>query len=100
LSLSTVQWWLQRFKQGNTSYEEAEGPGRPMIVIGDILSKFLAKYPFASVKVMSQHFGVGALTVKETRVREFGFKKYARRRVPYLLDGAQEKYRLSSTISC
>jgi hypothetical protein len=36
-----------------------------MTIIGDILRKFLAKYPSASAKIMSRHFGVSASTVKE-----------------------------------
>jgi transposase len=64
LSFSTVQRWLRRFKDGNTSCEDAERPGRPMVIIGDILRKFLARYLFASAKVMSRHFGVNPSTIR------------------------------------
>jgi transposase len=77
LSLSTVQRWLRRFKEGNTSCEDVERPGRPMVIIGDILRKFLARYPFASAKVMSRDFGVSPSSVKEVPSRELGFIKYA-----------------------
>jgi hypothetical protein len=40
--------WLCRFKEGSTSCEYTERPGRPMVVIGDTLPKFLGRYPFAS----------------------------------------------------
>jgi hypothetical protein len=43
----TVASTLQK---GNTSSEDAERPGGLMVVIGDILHKFLSKYTFASVK--------------------------------------------------
>jgi hypothetical protein len=56
-SLSTVQQRLQRFEEG------------------DPLCKFLAKCPFASVRVMSKHFGVSASTVKEILICELGFRK-------------------------
>jgi hypothetical protein len=48
-----------------------------MVIIGDILRTFLARYPFASVKVMSRHFGVGHSTVKEVLIRDLRFTKYA-----------------------
>jgi hypothetical protein len=69
-----------------------------MIIIGDILRKFLAKYLFASAKIMSRHFGVSASTVKEILIHELEFKKYARRWVPHFLDAAQRKSRQSSAI--
>jgi hypothetical protein len=50
LSFSTVQRWLRRFKEENTSCEDVEQPYRPMVIIGDILCKFFARYPFASAK--------------------------------------------------
>jgi transposase len=97
LSLSTVSWWSRRFKTRNTSCEDAEWPSRPMIIIGDILRKFLAKYPFDSAKIIPRHFGVSVSTVKENLVRELGFKKHTRRWVPYFPDTDPKNYlRLSS----
>jgi hypothetical protein len=85
LCLSTVQWRLRRFKEGNTSYEETERFGIPMIAIGDILRKFLAKHLFGSAKNMS-HSGVSAWTVKEILTRKLEFKEPFRRWIPHLLD--------------
>jgi hypothetical protein len=50
-----------------------------MVIIGDILRKFLVRYPFASAKVVSRDFGMRFSTVKEVLIREPGFSKYARR---------------------
>jgi hypothetical protein len=47
-----------------------------MIIIGNILRKFLAKYPSDSAEMMLQHFGVSASTAKEIMIRELRFKKY------------------------
>jgi hypothetical protein len=47
-----------------------------MVIIGDILRKFLAKYPFAFAKVMSRHFGVSRSMAKEITSRELGFRKW------------------------
>jgi hypothetical protein len=52
--LSTVQRWLRRFTEGNTSYDDPESLGRPMVVIGDILGKFHPKHPFAFGRIMSR----------------------------------------------
>jgi transposase len=98
LSHSTVQKWLRRFKEGNTLCEDAERSGRPMIIIGDILSKFVARYPFASAKVISRYFRVSPSTVNKVLSRELGFRKYARGWVPHLLDGGQKNHRSASTI--
>jgi hypothetical protein len=73
LSLSTVQRWHRRFNEGNTLCEDAERPGRPMVIIDDILRKFVARYPFASVKVLSRYFGVGPSTVKIVSKSAQGF---------------------------
>jgi hypothetical protein len=67
-----------------------------MVIIGDILLKFVARYPFA--KVMSRYFGVSLSTAKEVLSRELGFRKYARRWVPYLLEEAQKKCPRASAI--
>jgi hypothetical protein len=74
LSLSTVQTWLHRFKEGNTSCEDAN---RLMVNIGDIMRMFLASYPFAPAKVMSRHFSVSPSTVQRILNRKLGFRKYA-----------------------
>jgi hypothetical protein len=50
VSLPAVKRWLRRFKEGDTSCEDRNRAGRPLTIMGDILSKFLSKYPFASAK--------------------------------------------------
>jgi hypothetical protein len=49
-----------------------------MVIIGDILCKFVAGYPFASAIVMFRYFGVSLSTVREVLSRELGFKKCVR----------------------
>jgi transposase len=98
LSLSTVQRWLRRFKEGNTLREDAERPGRPRVIIGNILRKFLARYLFTSAKGMSRHFCVSPSTIKEVLSRELGFRKYSRGWIHHLLDEAQKNHRCASAI--
>jgi hypothetical protein len=66
--------------------------------MGEILRKFLARYSVASTKVMFYHFGMGPPTVKEVLSRELGFRKYAGRWVPHLLDDAQKRRQRASAI--
>jgi hypothetical protein len=49
-----------------------------MIITGDILRKFVARYPFTKVK--SRYFNASPSTAKEVLSRELGFRKYARLR--------------------
>jgi hypothetical protein len=51
-----------------------------MIVLGDSLRKSLAKYPFASAKITSWHFGVIPSTVKEILIHELGSRKSVKER--------------------
>jgi hypothetical protein len=76
LSLWTIQRWLRRFKEGNTLCEHADRPVGLMIITGNVLRKFFAKYPFGPAKIVSRHFGVSASALNEILVRELGFKKY------------------------
>jgi hypothetical protein len=69
-----------------------------MAIIGDILSKFLVIYPFASAKVMSRHFGMSSSTAKEVLSHELRFRKCARRWVSHLLDEAQKNHRRALAI--
>jgi hypothetical protein len=69
-----------------------------MVIIGDILRKFFARYPFASRKAASLHFGASPSTVKEAVGRELGFRKYAQRCVPRLLDDSQKNHPGTSAI--
>jgi hypothetical protein len=72
LSLSSARRWLPRFKESNISCEDAKRTGRPTIVIQNSLDNFLAKYPSASAKLISQHWGVRASSVKEISIRKWG----------------------------
>jgi transposase len=98
VSLSTVQRWLRRFKAGDTSLEDAERPGKPMLMMGDSFRTFLEKSQFASAKIMSEHFDVSHATVKEILSRELRLHKYTRRWVPHLLDDAQKNHRTLAAI--
>jgi SET domain-containing protein len=64
-----------------------------MLAICDTIHKFLAKYPFASPKIISWHFGLSASIVKEILIFQLGFKTYTPSRISHLPDAAQRKHR-------
>jgi transposase len=97
LSNSTVKRWIRKFKNGDLSCDDDSRPGRPMSILGPVLQKFLDRYPFASARVMSKHFGLSPPTVKEILRRELGLKKFSRRWVPHLLSDAQKKLRVDAS---
>jgi hypothetical protein len=83
---------FRRLKERNTECEDAERPGPPVVIIGDIPHKFLAKYHFASAKVKSRHFGMSPPTGMEGLSHELGFEKYALRWLLHLLGDTQQNH--------
>jgi histone-lysine N-methyltransferase SETMAR len=67
-------------------------------MMGDNFRTFLEKYPFASAKIMSEHFDVSRATVKEILSRELELRKYTRRWMPHSLDDAQKNHRTPAAI--
>jgi hypothetical protein len=89
----TVTRLLRRFRQGNTSCPDRNRSRRPLIVSGDVLSKFVPKYPFASVKNFANHFGIRISTVKKPLMPELGLRKLTGTWVTHSLSEAEEKNR-------
>jgi hypothetical protein len=50
-----------------------------------LLHKFLSKYPFASVKIIVNHFGLSPSTVTDLLSREPGLRTFSRRWVSHSL---------------
>jgi len=80
-----VKFWLARFREGDLSYKDHERVGRPLAVLGTVLHKFLTKHPFASARIMAEHFNLSHPIVKEILQREMGLRKFTRRWVPVCL---------------
>jgi transposase len=76
---STVKRWINKFETGDLSCDEYARPGRRTKILGQVLQKFLERYPFARAKVISRHFRISAATLKEILGREPGLNKFGRR---------------------
>jgi hypothetical protein len=63
---------VRRFKESSTSCEDKQRLGRPLAISGDISSKFLLKYPFASARMIAKHFDIRGSTVRDLLIRELG----------------------------
>jgi hypothetical protein len=68
-----------------------------MIDLTEPLRLFLEDYPFASVRIVSCHFSVSAITVKEILARDLGLRKFTRRWVPRILSDPQKVKRVEAS---
>jgi hypothetical protein len=84
-SSDSVQYWVARFASGDTSCEDVSRPGRPLTDLAEPLRLFLDDYPFASALMVSRHFSVSAIAVKEILARDLGLRRFTRRWVPHTL---------------
>jgi histone-lysine N-methyltransferase SETMAR len=94
---SQIKISLTRFDGGDLSCQDLPKPGRPPLMMGSMFQAYLEKYPFASARVLAQHFFVSAPTVKDILQRELGMKKYSRRWLRHLLTGSQKAARVDSS---
>jgi transposase len=78
ISNSTVKRWIKKFKTDDLSCDDDPRPGRAIEILGQVLQKFLERYPFASVTARSRHFHISPPTVKEILGRELGLEKFSR----------------------
>jgi transposase len=79
ISNSTMQRWITKFKTGDLSCDDDPRPRRPIEIFGPVLRKFLERDPFLSTKVISRHFRISPLALKEVLGRELGLKKFSTR---------------------
>jgi transposase len=69
-----IKIWIQKFRNGHLSCQDTPGTGRPPLTLGGQLKAFLQKCPFASARVLAQHFLTTVPTVKEVLQRKLGLK--------------------------
>jgi hypothetical protein len=55
-AVSKIKIWLQKFRNGDLSCKDSPRSGRPLLPLGPQLEAFMQKYPFASARVIAQHF--------------------------------------------
>jgi hypothetical protein len=89
-AVSQTKIWLQKFRNGDLSCKDSPHSRRPLLTLGPQLEAFMQKHPFASARVITQHFFTTVLTIKDIPQRELGVKKFSRRWVPHFLSPAQK----------
>jgi hypothetical protein len=61
---SQIKMWLQKFRNGDLSCKDSPRSGRPLLTLGPQFEAFTQKYPFASARVIAQHFLMPVPTIK------------------------------------
>ncbi|WP_370716210.1 hypothetical protein [Sphingomonas sp. IW22] len=90
---STTRWWFQRFKQGVTSLEDNERPGRPSVVNKEVLRAKVEQQPCTSTRRLSDELGPSQSTINR-HLRNLGFVCRNPLQVPHILTEKQSKHRL------
>jgi hypothetical protein len=89
-AVSQIKIWLQKFRNGDLSCKDSPRSERPLLTLGPQLEAFLQKDPFASTRVIAQHFLTTVPTIKDILQRDLGMRKCSRRWVLHFLSSAQE----------
>jgi hypothetical protein len=87
-AISQIKIWLQKFRNGDLSCKDYLRSGRPLLTLGLQLEAFMQKYPFASARLIAQHFLTTVPTIKDILQRELGMRQFSRRWVPHFLSPA------------
>jgi hypothetical protein len=88
--VSQIKTWLQKFWNRDLSYKDSPRSGRPLLTLGPQFDASVQKYPFASARVITQHFLTTVPTIKDILQRETGVRKFSRRWAPHFLSPAQK----------
>jgi hypothetical protein len=95
--VSQIKIWLQKFRNGDLFYKDSPRPGRPLLTLARQLEVFMQKYPFASARVIPQHFLTMVPTIKDILQRELEMRQFSRHRVPHFLSPAQKVARVEAS---
>jgi hypothetical protein len=77
--VSQIKIWLQKFRNGDLSFKDSPRSGRHSLTLGLQLKAFMHKYPFASARVIAQHFLTMVPMIKDILQRELGMRKFSQR---------------------
>lgn len=87
LSLSFVEKWARRFRNGETSFYDMKRNGRKTKHI-DLCEKIkdrLKEFPFESTRTLSINFHCSEETIRKTLVNKLKYKKYTSKWIPHQL---------------
>jgi hypothetical protein len=88
--VSQIKIWLQKFRNGDLSCKAFPRSGRHLLTLGSQLEAFMQKYPFASVRLIAQHFVTTVPTIKDVLQRDLRMRKFSRRWVSHFFSPAQK----------
>jgi hypothetical protein len=86
--VSQIKIWLQKFRNGDLPCKDSPRSGPPLLILGPQLEAFMQKYPFASTRVIAQHFLTTVPTIKDILQREVVMRQFSRCWVPHFLSPA------------
>jgi hypothetical protein len=92
-----IKAWLQKFRNGDLSCINSAPSGQPLLTLGPQSEAFMQKYPFASARVIAQHFLKTVPTIKNILPRELGMRKFSRHWVLHFLSPAQKAARVEAS---
>jgi hypothetical protein len=72
--LTEIKELRAHFELSNLSCEDQYRHGRPLHVFGKILSDLLEEFPFATARIIAQHFFQSKHVIKEILQRELGYR--------------------------
>ena len=92
IARSTVQFWFDRFSDGDFDLCDKKHTGRPIIedLSGQILS-ILEDEPYASTKYIASILQVDRKTVKGRLLHHLHYRKLSCRWIPHILTETQKK---------
>jgi len=84
--LRTIYYWVEKFKNGETSVEDGDRSGRPQILgLAESIKSLLLEDPYASAREMSGVIGVDKNTVVRVLREELDMLKVNFRWIPHVL---------------
>jgi hypothetical protein len=80
--VSQIKIWLQKFRNGDLSFNDVPRAGRPPLTLGPQPKRSLEKYPFSSAQLIKQYFFTTDPAMKDILQGELEMQKSLRRWVP------------------
>jgi transposase len=94
--LRTIYYWVEKFRDGETSVEDGDRGGRPRILgLAERIKEFLLEDPYASAREMSSVIGVDKNTVVRVLREDLDMLKVNFRWIPHTLSEELKGIRVS-----
>lgn len=97
-NVRTVQFWFQKFRNGDFSLQDREGRGRPSEVDNDELKALVEQDPRQTIRQLANRLNVGIATI-HLHIQQIGKVKKMDKWVPHELNENQKNRRLEVCFS-